>query len=420
MRQNQLYQAPYTGNQLFLQTLYPILSVFFERMAFYGLRSIFLLHAIDVILISRKSAVFHYDWLIYGIMLSRPIGGFVADKLLGYKFSMISGNALMAISCFLLSIPSQTTFIIGLILLILGNGLYSPAYTAQLLSSYNGHSRKLDGAYTFSYFAISAGALLGPLIVALIRSGGSSQSVFFVCGGFAVLAFIFSLLCKRKTPSPVNHEQSAWSLPKRILVIVVAILLTALFWTVFELHSASIDFSNQFSTERHYKIQIIAQLIVLGLGLLTGVIWFFKFTETKTKWLIGFSIALISVVLLYIMNKMMVNPIYMLVPYFIMHIAEIFGVTFLPPLIKRYTNPAFLATVIGISMGVSAFLGKEMIAFLYSDFIHLTYSSLLHLTLTVIPFVVVLLFVLKAKDPLKEPKEIEELDSLKENELLDQ
>lgn len=69
---------------------------------------------------AQKSDIYGtYLGLVY---LTPFIGGLLADRILGYRRSIVIGGLMMSAGYFLLSIHSVTTFYIALLFIILGNG----------------------------------------------------------------------------------------------------------------------------------------------------------------------------------------------------------------------------------------------------------------------------------------------------------
>src|ERR1700752_456183 len=85
-----------------------------ERFSFYGMRALLILYMTHVLLYPDKEAALQYgayNALVYTMPL---IGGWIADKLLGFRKSIMLGGILMAIGHLVLAIPSEATFFLGL------------------------------------------------------------------------------------------------------------------------------------------------------------------------------------------------------------------------------------------------------------------------------------------------------------------
>lgn len=89
---------------------------------------------------AKKSDIYGtYLGLVY---LTPFIGGLLADRVLGYRRSIIMGGLMMAAGYFLLSIHSITTFYVALFCIILGNGFFKPNISTLVGNLYSGDDMK--------------------------------------------------------------------------------------------------------------------------------------------------------------------------------------------------------------------------------------------------------------------------------------
>jgi POT family proton-dependent oligopeptide transporter len=98
-----------------------------------------------------------------GLAYCAPVlGGFIADRLLGQRRTVIVGGVLMAIGHFVMAF--ETLFLIALLLLILGIGAFKPNISTQVGALYARNDHRRDRAYSIFYVGINIGALLAPLV----------------------------------------------------------------------------------------------------------------------------------------------------------------------------------------------------------------------------------------------------------------
>ncbi|MCX7564701.1 MFS transporter, partial [Xanthomonadaceae bacterium XH05] len=93
---------------------------------------------------------------------------YVADRILGYQRSIMLGGALMAVGCFMLMAPDLTTFLMGLAVIVVGNGLFKPNISTMVGKLYAPGDARPDSGFTIFYMGINAGALVAPFICASI------------------------------------------------------------------------------------------------------------------------------------------------------------------------------------------------------------------------------------------------------------
>lgn len=132
-----------------------------ERFSFYGMRALLMLYMTNVLFFPDKEANMQYgayNALVYTMPL---IGGWIADRLLGFRKSILLGGVLMAIGHLVLALPSATTFFLGLGFLISGNGFFKPNISSLLGKFYSENDVRKDAGYSIFYMGINIGAFLG-------------------------------------------------------------------------------------------------------------------------------------------------------------------------------------------------------------------------------------------------------------------
>ena len=147
-----------------------------ERFNFYGMRAILTLYMIKVLFThmsqtqadERAIGIYGaYNALVY---LTPVIGGMLADKLLGFRRSIIWGGALMAVGQVMLIFSdsfqlfvTNDLFFIGLSLIVVGNGYFKPNISSFLGKFYEQNDPRKDSAFTIFYMGINVGAFLAPI-----------------------------------------------------------------------------------------------------------------------------------------------------------------------------------------------------------------------------------------------------------------
>ncbi|WXR62209.1 peptide MFS transporter [Peptostreptococcaceae bacterium AGR-M142] len=141
-----------------------------ERFSYYGMRAFLILYLTTELLrgglgIDRAQASLIYGYFTGFVYFTPVIGGWLADKFLGKKNSIIIGGFLIAISQFLIFMGTSTTmFYIGLFILILGNGFFKPNVSSLVGDLYDKEDPRRDAAYTLLYMSVNLGAFIGPLL----------------------------------------------------------------------------------------------------------------------------------------------------------------------------------------------------------------------------------------------------------------
>lgn len=170
-----------------------------ERFGYYLMLGIFSLYMIDGwnnggmgFDAAKKSDIYGtYLGLVY---LTPFIGGLLADRVLGYRKSIVMGGLMMSAGYFLLSIHSETTFYVALLFIILGNGFFKPNISTLVGNLYSGDDMKdkKDAGYNIFYMGINIGAFICNFVAAYMRINYGWGHAFAAAGvGMLVGVVIF-------------------------------------------------------------------------------------------------------------------------------------------------------------------------------------------------------------------------------------
>jgi POT family proton-dependent oligopeptide transporter len=107
------------------------------------------------------SAIFGlYTSLVY---LTPIAGGFIADRLLGRRRTVLLGAITMAVGHFLMAF--EPAFLLALLCLIVGTGLFKGNIASQVGGLYGEADNRRADAFQIFYLGINAGVIAAPLIV---------------------------------------------------------------------------------------------------------------------------------------------------------------------------------------------------------------------------------------------------------------
>lgn len=147
-----------------------------ERFGYYLMLGIFSLYMLDSaenggmgFSPEKKSDIYGtYIGLVY---LTPFIGGLLADRILGYRRSILIGGLLMAAGYLGLSVPGEGTFYISLLLIIIGNGFFKPNISTLVGNLYNDerYKKNKDAGFNIFYMGINIGAFVCNFVAAFMR-----------------------------------------------------------------------------------------------------------------------------------------------------------------------------------------------------------------------------------------------------------
>ena len=170
-----------------------------ERFGFYLMLGIFSLYMIDSLDNGGMGFSFEKKSDIYGtylglVYLTPFIGGLLADRILGYRKSIIIGGILMGIGYLGMAVPGESAFYIALLLIVLGNGFFKPNISTLLGNLYNRDEYKSnkDAGYNIFYAGINIGAFICNFIAAFMRNNYGWNWAFATAGvGMFIGVIIF-------------------------------------------------------------------------------------------------------------------------------------------------------------------------------------------------------------------------------------
>jgi POT family proton-dependent oligopeptide transporter len=235
-----------------------------ERFSYYGMRALlvyyltkYLLlpgHVEHVLLYPQVKAF--YEWmsgplnvqqissLIYGtytgLIYATPLlGGWLADRYLGQRHTVLIGIVLMAFGHFMMAV--ERLLFPALFLLILGGGLFKTNTSAQVGMLYDRGDSRRDRAYSVFYVGVNLGAFIAPLIAGTLGEELGWHYGFGAAGVGMLIALTVYLSGWREMPpervsltakeefQPLSREE--W---KSVGALVLLVIPVTLWWACYE------------------------------------------------------------------------------------------------------------------------------------------------------------------------------------------
>ncbi|MEO6708150.1 MAG: peptide MFS transporter [Planctomycetota bacterium] len=159
-----------------------------ERFCYYGMRALLVLYLVQQFAKPQSEASVYYGSFTALVYALGVFGGSIADKVLGYRRSIMLGGILMAIGEFILMVPSEKMFLAGLGVMVVGNGLFKPNISTLVGKLYKQGDVRRDGGFTIFYMGINIGAFLAPIACQWISakmgtpSSGEPNTAGYVAG----------------------------------------------------------------------------------------------------------------------------------------------------------------------------------------------------------------------------------------------
>ncbi|QCE40705.1 peptide MFS transporter [Psychroserpens sp. NJDZ02] len=249
----QPHQKELFGHPVGLYVLF--FTELWERFSYYGMRALLTLYiatsatAIDPGLgWTNKDAIWLYGWYTMLVYVAAIPGGWLADKFLGQKKTVMLGGLLLCVGHLVLAIPGTTAFFGGLLLIILGVGGLKPNISTMVGGLYKPGDIRRDSGFTIFYIGINVGAFLSSIIVGLVAFKYGWHYGFGLAGiGMLLGQAVFmygqkylshvgnfigasgSVADKEAMKKPLNKIEK-----DRVIVLLISFLIVIVFWGAFE------------------------------------------------------------------------------------------------------------------------------------------------------------------------------------------
>jgi POT family proton-dependent oligopeptide transporter len=140
------------------------LSEMWERFCFYGMRGVLTVFMTERLLMTEDTAQLRYGAIQAFIYAMTFVGGFFADKILGFRRSIMWGGILMAVGSFTVAASPEQLFYIGTSITIVGTGFFKPNISGVVGLLYHDGDKRRDAGFALFYSGINIGAFLGGIV----------------------------------------------------------------------------------------------------------------------------------------------------------------------------------------------------------------------------------------------------------------
>lgn len=190
---DQFFKSTVLGHPAGLFVLF--FTEMWERFSFYGMRALLVMFFTSTVVNggwdwTREQAMAIFGSYVGLVYLSTMLGGYFADKVIGYRWAVVVGALLMTFGHGSMALESPFFIYLGLILLVFGNGFFKPNMVSIVSEMYKDRPEKKDGAYTIFYMGVNSGAFFG-----IVLCGYLGEQVGWNWGfGLAGIFMLFGLI----------------------------------------------------------------------------------------------------------------------------------------------------------------------------------------------------------------------------------
>lgn len=162
-------------------------AVLWEFFSYYGVRALLILYLTQKLVFSDDHAYALYGSFTALIYVSPIIGGWFADRFIGYKRATYIGCSLIILGHLCLKLSAPMSLFFGLALLVWGIGFFKSNAICLIGDCYGDDPKEKASGFALYYVAGNIGGTIGPILTAL------AMKYYGYSSAFSIAAFGMSL-----------------------------------------------------------------------------------------------------------------------------------------------------------------------------------------------------------------------------------
>jgi POT family proton-dependent oligopeptide transporter len=142
-----------------------------ERFGFYGMQALIVYYMVQALDFPDERAALVWGAAAALIYVAPAIGGWIGDKILGTRRTMLLGAVILSVGYALMVVPGQSVWFLfcALGVIVVGNGLFKANAGNLVRKIYEGDDSKIDSAFTIYYMAVNLGAMISQLLTPWLK-----------------------------------------------------------------------------------------------------------------------------------------------------------------------------------------------------------------------------------------------------------
>jgi POT family proton-dependent oligopeptide transporter len=142
-----------------------------ERFGFYGMQALIVYYMVQRLGFPDERATLVWGAAAALIYVAPAIGGWIGDKILGTRRTMLLGAFVLTIGYSLMVVPGQSVWFLffALSVIVVGNGLFKANAGNLVRKIYEGDDSRIDSAFTIYYMAVNLGAMISQLLTPWLK-----------------------------------------------------------------------------------------------------------------------------------------------------------------------------------------------------------------------------------------------------------
>jgi len=142
-----------------------------ERFGFYGMQALIVYYMVQRLDFPDERAALVWGAAAALIYVAPAIGGWIGDKILGTRRTMLLGALVLTAGYTLMVVPGQSVWFLfcALGVIVVGNGLFKANAGNLVRKIYEGDDSRIDSAFTIYYMAVNLGAMISQLLTPWLK-----------------------------------------------------------------------------------------------------------------------------------------------------------------------------------------------------------------------------------------------------------
>jgi POT family proton-dependent oligopeptide transporter len=142
-----------------------------ERFGFYGMQALIVYYMVQRLGWADERATLVWGAAAALIYVAPAIGGWIGDKILGTRRTMLLGALVLTVGYSLMVVPGQNDWFLffALSVIVVGNGLFKANAGNLVRKIYEGDDSRIDSAFTIYYMAVNLGAMISQLLTPWLK-----------------------------------------------------------------------------------------------------------------------------------------------------------------------------------------------------------------------------------------------------------
>ncbi|MCC7256377.1 MAG: MFS transporter [Dokdonella sp.] len=220
-----------------------------ERFGYYGMQALIVFYMVQRLGFDDDRANLVWGAAAALIYVAPAIGGWIGDKILGTRRTMLLGAVILSAGYALMVVPTESTWFLfcALGVIVVGNGLFKPNAGNLVRKIYEGDDSRIDSAFTIYYMAVNLGAMISQLLTPWLKdyinaSYGNELGwhvAFAVCSVGLVVG-LFNYFIMRASMGQIGSAPDAQPVDWSKLGAVLALGVVAVFASAYVLENEAV------------------------------------------------------------------------------------------------------------------------------------------------------------------------------------